>query len=94
MRTYKWHQTGQEPIEAEIKRDLEVGLDIHWGRWKHCQSCDGVEPTWEMEDRVPHTELEEKTHGRAESKEHHVDRMQENSKEQDEVESTSGRTMI
>ena len=63
-------------------------------RWKHRQSCVGMEPTGETEERAPHTELEENTHGRAESKKHHVDRMQENGKEQDEVESTSGRPMF
>ena len=46
------------------------------------------------EERVPHTELEENTHGRAENKKHHLDRMQENGKEQDKVESTSGRPMF
>ena len=60
---------------------------------KHCQSCTGVEPTEEMEERVPHTELAENTHDRAESEKYYVDRMHENGKEQDKVESSRGRPM-
>ena len=63
-------------------------------RWKHRQRSIGVEPTGETEERAPHTELEENTHGRAESKKHHVDRMQENGNEQGEMESTSERPMF
>ena len=63
-------------------------------RWNHRQSCFGMEPTGETEERAPQTKLEENKHGTAESKKHHVDRMQENGKEQDEVESISGRPMF
>ena len=51
-----------------------------------------MEPTGETEERAPHTEMEENTHGRAESD--RMDRTQENSKEQDEVKSASGRLMF
>ena len=62
-------------------------------RWKHRQSCTGVESTGKTEERTSHTELEN-AHVRAEGENHHVDGMQENGKEQYEVESTSGRPMF
>ena len=39
-------------------------------RWKHRQSCVGVKPTGERDERASHTELEENTHGRAKSEKH------------------------
>ena len=79
---------------AHRNRDKKEILEMNWTYtekriWKHRQSCSGVEPTGETEERAPHTELEENTHGRAESEKHHVDRMQKNAKEQDEVESVA-----
>ena len=46
-----------------------------------------MEPIGKTEERAPHTDLEENTHGRTSSEKHLVDRIQENGKEQDEVES-------
>ena len=86
-------------IRAQRNRNKEVILEMDWlhteeRRWKHRQSCTGVESTGETEERVPHTELEENAQDRAEGEKHHVDGMQENGKEQDEVESTSERLMF
>ena len=47
-----------------------------------------------MEVRATHTELEENWHDRAEGAKHYVDGMQVNGKQQDEVESASGRPMF
>ena len=79
-------------------RNKEAILEMNWSyieerRWKHRQSCTGVESTGETEERTPHTELEN-LHDRDEGEKHHVDEMQENGNEQDEVESTSGRPMF
>ena len=60
----------------------------------HRQSCTRREFTGEMEVRATHTELKENWHDRAEGEKHHVDGMQVNSKEQDEVERTSGRPVF
>ena len=86
---------------AHRNRDKEAILEMDWSyteerRWKvkHRQSCTGVESTGETEERTPHTELEENAHVRAEGEKHHVDGMQENGKEQDEVENASGRPMF
>ena len=74
---------------AHRHRDKEAILEMDWSyteerRWKHRQSCTGVESTGETEERTPHTELEENAHVRAEGEKHRVDRMQENDKEQGE----------
>ena len=71
-------------------RDKKEIVEMHWTytenrRWKHHQSITGVESTRETEERAPHTELEEKTNFRAESKKHHKNEMQENIKEQDKI---------
>ena len=92
-----WQQTGY--TRAHRNRDKEAILEIDWSytkerKWKHRQSCTGVESTGETEERTPHTELEENVHVRAEDDKHHVDGMQENGKEQYEVESTSRRPMF
>ena len=84
---------------AHRNRNREAILEMDWTyteerRWKHCQSCTGVESVGKTGERVPHTELEENVHDRAEGKKHHVDGMQENGKEQEEVESTSGRPLF
>ena len=50
-------------------------------RWKHCQSCTGVETTEETEERTPHIGLEKNAHDGAEGEKLHVDGMQENGKE-------------
>ena len=94
MRTY-----GNNWTRAHRSRDKKEILEMDWThtkerRWKHRQSCVGMESTGETEERATHTELEKNTHGRAESKKHHVDRIQENGKEQDEVESTIGGPMF
>ena len=62
---------------------METSPKLHWS---------GIHR--ETEERVPHTELEENAQDRAEGEKHHVDGMQENGKEQDEVESTNGRLMF
>ena len=84
---------------AHRNRDKEAILEMDWSyteerRWKHRQSCIAVESTGKTEERAPHTELEDNAHVKAEGEKHHVDGMQENSKEQDEVESTSERPMF
>ena len=91
-----WQQTGQEPIETERKKRSWrwIGHTVRKEDGKHRQSCTGVESTGETEERAPHTGLEENAHDRAEGEKHQVDEMQENGKEQDEVESTSGRPMF
>ena len=47
----------------------------------------------ETKEKALHTELEENSHDRAEGEKYHVEGIQENGKEQDEVESTTERPM-
>ena len=53
-----------------------------------------MESTGETEERTPHTELEKNAHVRTEGEKRHVDGIQENGKEQDEVQSTGGRPLF
>ena len=62
--------------------------------WKYCQSSTGVDYTGDMEDWLLHIELEENMNSRAEREKHHMDGMQENGKEQDEMKSNSRRFMF
>ena len=84
--------------KGHCNRDTEEIVEMDWTyneerSWKHRQST-VVESTGRMEERAPHTELEEHTNDRAESEKHPLDGMQEYGKEQDEMESTRRRPMF
>ena len=89
-----WQQTEQDSIETEIKKRS-------W-RWVgHTLRKEGnitkVALEWNPQGKWKRgcpTQSWRRTHDRAEGEKQHMDGMQENSKEQDEVESTSGRPMF